>query len=93
MTAIRLNAAYTVGTTDAISVPANDYKDVNISFGRTFTAEPAFTVNFLTGTTAGAFGRCSLAVNSVTTTSAIVRVFNGDTTARTPSLRWIAVGV
>lgn len=80
------------GTHAAVSVNANSYVDFTIDFGHTFPEPPGIAVNFNTTSTAGAFGNCTFAVNSVTTTGATVRVFNGDTTLRTPSFRWIAVG-
>lgn len=97
MTAHRLNPEpaapeFAAGSSAAVSVSANSYKDLSISFGKTFASAPAVAANFATGSTAGKFGLCTLAVNSVSATGMTVRVFNGDTAARSPSVRWIAVG-
>lgn len=79
------------GTTD-VSVPANGYADVNVSFGKTYSSKPNVSVCLLSTSTASAIGNVSAAVLSITTTGATFRVFNAGTQLRVPSLQWIAVG-
>lgn len=79
------------GYNGGASVPANSYKDFTISFGKTFPANPDVVVGFISESTAGAFGRCSCAVHSLTTTGCKIRMFNSDTVSRAPGFEWIAI--
>ena len=75
------------------SVDSSKYVDVPITFPRTFHSAPIVAVGFETESTAGSFGRCSVAgTGTVTAAGFTVRIFNGDTTARVPRVSWIAVG-
>ena len=75
------------------SVDSSKYVDVPITFPRAFHSAPIVVVGFETESTAGSFGRCSVAVTgTVTAAGFTVRIFNGDTTARVPRVSWIAVG-
>lgn len=73
------------------SVSAGSYIDRTVSFGTTFSSNPYVVAAFTSSSTAGAFGRCTCAVHSITTTGCKIRVFNGDTTQRSPGLYWIAM--
>jgi len=77
------------------SVAAGGYEDVAITFDQAYSVAPVVVVGFLTSSTAGAFGRCSVSVvpGSITETGFTARIFNGDSASRTPRLTWIAVGI
>ncbi len=79
------------GTTGAISTPGKEYKDLDVTFSSAFSNAPTIIVGFVTSSTAGAFGSCSCAVMSKSTSRFTVRVFNNDTTARAPAVSWIAI--
>lgn len=81
-------SGYVAGTT----VTAGSYADITVSFGTTLDTAPTVVACFQSVSTAGAFGKCTLAVHSITTTGCKIRIFNGDTANRAPDLRWIAIG-
>lgn len=81
-----------------VSVPANSYKDYTISYsggaliGYTpFENVPVVVACFESTSTSANFGRCTLSVHSITTTTAKVRIFNSDTSERSPNIYWIAM--
>ena len=77
------------------SISSGSYKDVTINFATPFQSNtvPIVVAGFWSTSTAGSFGRCCCSVSACTNTSFTIRVFNGDSSARSPALRWIAVGV
>lgn len=77
------------------SISGGSYKDVTIDFTKPFLSNtvPVVVAGFWSTSTAGSFGRCCCSVSACTNTSFTIRVFNGDSSARAPALRWIAVGV
>lgn len=79
------------GTITGSSVPANSYKDYNVTFNKSFSSAPIVTASFQSTSTAGAFGNCTLGIVSTTATGFTVRVFNGDSSGRAPNINWIAV--
>lgn len=78
-------------TSSTTDIPAGGYVDVEFSFGYTFPATPTVVVSFDSNSTAGAFGECSIATNSVTTTGFKARLFNAGSSTRAPRISWIAV--
>lgn len=81
------------GRTSSTTVSHGGYADVSVTFPKEFYAAPVVVVGFETESTAGAFGKCTVAVTgTVTTTGFTARIFNGDTTNRMPRVSWIAVG-
>ena len=74
------------------SVSANSYVDYNVTFTKSFETAPIVIPTFQSTSTAGAFGRCTLGVVSVTTTGCVIRVFNGDTSGRAPNIDYVAIG-
>lgn len=85
---IGIDCGYVQGS----SVAANSYADYQVDFNFGFANTPIVVVGFYTGSTAGAFGRCCCSVTTKNTWGFTIRVFNGDTTSRSPSLQWIAIG-
>lgn len=74
------------------SVSANSYIDIDVTFNVTFL-EPPTVVPILYGvSTAGKSGLISLAVvpDTTTTTGCTIRMWNGDTSTRNPSILWLA---
>lgn len=80
------------GSTGAVSVNSNSYTDKTISFSPAFQNAPTVSATFWTSSTAGGFGRCVVAIVSVTTSGATLRIYNGDTSARSPNVYWTAIG-
>lgn len=85
------NMAY--GQTADTPVSSGSYVDVSIGYAAAgFTEPPVVLCGFWTGSTAGSFGRCSVAAYNVTETGCTVRIFNGDSSQRSPQATWIAIG-
>lgn len=81
------------GRVASVTVSHGGYEDVSVTFPEAFYAAPIVVVSFETESTAGSFGKCSVAVmGTVTTTGFTARIFNGDSTNRAPRVSWIAVG-
>ena len=76
-----------LGNTAGGSVAAAD-----VSFNKTFSSPPIVVAGFVTGSTAGSFGRCVVSVNNITETGFSLRFYNGDSSNRNPSFNWIAFG-
>lgn len=83
------------GRTEQITVGGDAYFDYGINLPVTFKAAPLVVVCLESDSTAGNIGRIMAAVlaDTVTASSFVIRVFNGDSTARKPYIRWIAYGV
>ena len=71
---------------------AGAYKDASVTFPKPYASAPVVVVGFETASTAGTFGRCSVAVVSATATGFTLRFFNGDSSNRNPGFTWIAAG-
>lgn len=80
------------GETSTISVSSNSYTDVAVVFDNAYSSTPAIMVSFITTSTAGGFGACSVAVNNRSANGFTIRVFNADSTTRQPVVQWIAIG-
>lgn len=81
------------GRVAAASVTNGSYLDVSVTFPQAFASAPIVVVCFETESGAGAFGKCVASVyDTPTTTGFTARIYNGDTTNRSPRLVWIAVG-
>lgn len=78
------------GTATFGSVAANATADVTVSFGVTFPDNPIVLCCLSSSSAAGAFGKCACSVVSTTKTGATLRFFNGDTSARSPGVIWVA---
>ena len=76
------------------NAPANGYQSIGpVSYSSTgFTSAPHVIIGFESSSTSSGFGRCSCSVYNVTATSFYARIFNADTTSRSPNLNWIAIG-
>lgn len=88
---VELDLTVDSGYTTAVSVPANSYYDYNIVFSKHFDNIPVVSASFVSTSVAGAFGNCVCGVHDVTTTGFYVRIFNGDTVSRAPSIVWSAI--
>lgn len=78
------------GSISVGDVSANSYKDVSVSFHHAFEAVPSVVVCLNSNSTSPKIGLVTAAVQSRTKTGFKVRVFNADTTTRTPWVDWIA---
>lgn len=72
-------------------VSSNSTKDATITFSNTFSEVPKVVACIESSSTAYGMGRLSCAVLSISTTGFTVRVFNADTSPRSPYIQWIAI--
>lgn len=77
--------AFSVG-----NVSANSYKDIPVTFDKAFDAVPSVVVCLNSNSTSPKMGLVTAAVLSRSTTGFVVRVFNADTSTRTPFVDWVA---
>lgn len=79
------------GFVQGVDIPAGETHDYDVTYNINFTSAPRPLACFVSTSSAAGFGRCTLSVLNRTATGFTIRVFNGDTGQRTPSLIWIAV--
>lgn len=84
--------AGTIGQLGATAT--GSYQDGEATFATPFAAgtTPVVVICFRSDSTAGTFGRCSVAVVSATNTGFTFRFFNGDSSNRNPDYTYIAFG-
>lgn len=80
------------GQTESIDVEPQTYVDVPITFGKAFAKDPVVVVGFGSSAISAGFGSCSCSARpaTVTTTGFTARIFNDDSSLRSPTLYWIA---
>ena len=72
-------------------MPANSYTDATITYTG-FTTIPIVMLTMRSNSTAPTMGNISCSVFGRSATSATVRVYNASTTARQPTIDWVAIG-
>lgn len=91
MTATRIGPHVQIGYIAGVSIAANSYHDFALTYPTAFEGTPTTLVAFSTGSTADGMGRLQVGTVNETPTGCTVRVWNGDTAARSPSLKWVAL--
>lgn len=88
-----LNSKIATGThSSTISISANSFYDLQISFGKTFENTPAVII-IMTGSGDNAYrGNLAYTVTSTTTTGCNVRIYNSSVASLTVGIRWVAIG-
>ena len=76
----------------SVSIPAEGWVEQPITFPRSFNSPPIVIPIFESTSSAGEFGECNIAVNSITATGAKIKMFNAGTTGRAPNVFWVALG-
>ncbi len=71
---------------------ANSYRDVTISFGHTYSTTPTVIASMYSTSTSPTMGSIQVAVYSVSTTGATIRIFNNTSSGRSPGFYWLAIG-
>lgn len=72
---------------------AGSYTDLSITFNKTFNSTPIVVSSLATTSTAPGVGNISTSPINITTTGCSIRVFNNDTSNRTPKINWIAIKI
>ena len=88
---VKTNRYIDCGEITAVDIPAGSYHEYTVTFNFTFPSNPIVIASFVTGTTQSGFGKCTVAAQNRTTTGCTIRVYNGDTSQRTPGVTWIAI--
>lgn len=84
---------FAYGQISVAQTSSGSYRDTPIDYTDAgFTNPPTVVCGFWSGSTAGTFGRCCVASYDVTKTGCTARFFNGDSSARSPQITWIAIG-
>lgn len=82
------------GVLEGATVKNDSYLDRTVTFPRAFSSTPFVMCCFETDSTAGKFGRCTVAVlfKGVNNEKQVqLRIYNGDTVSRVPRIRWLAI--
>lgn len=78
------------GAFSAGNVAANSYKDITVTYDRAFSAIPSVVVCLNSNSTSPNMGYVTAAVLSRSTTGFTARIFNADSSTRSPYVDWIA---
>lgn len=84
------------GVVNELGVTAGgEYKDGAVTFSQPYASgtTPVVTISFMSVSTAANFGKCSVAVMSVSNTGFTFRFFNGDTSNRNPKFVYTSYAV
>ena len=73
------------------AVATNTYADFPVTFSKAFATVPTVVAGLSSMSTGAGSGRLAVSAISVTTEGFTLRLFNGDTSARQPSLTWVAI--
>ena len=73
-------------------IPAEGWVEQPITFPQSFNSPPIVIPIFESTSSAGEFGECNIAVNSITNIGAKIKMFNAGTAGRTPNVFWVALG-
>ena len=74
------------------TTPANSYKDFTVTFPFTYPSTPHVIPGMYSTSTSPTLGSIQVAVYSISTTGATIRVFNNTNSSRSPGFYWLAIG-
>lgn len=81
-----------VGGSELGGAPANSYKDIAITFGKTFSETPVIMTTLVSTSTKDEVGALEVAISARSTTGATIRVFNHSSETINPGIQWVAIG-
>lgn len=90
-TAENLPAMTECGEITTSNVASHDYADYQVTFNKTFSSAPVVVVGMMSASTAYGVGSVSVSAHSITATGFTARIFNDNTSARSPYIHWIAM--
>ena len=73
------------------NVASHSYADYQVTFTKTFSSAPIVVVGMMSSSTGHGSGSVSVSAHSITTSGFTARIFNNDTSARSPYIHWIAM--
>ena len=81
------------GITSSVSVASGGYTDIPVTLSPAMDSAPQVMATLYSTSTAGAIGSMEAATINVSKTGFTIRVFNDGNSARSPSVRWIAIAI
>ena len=85
------NARFQHGRITGSNVASHAYQDYPVTFDNGFEAAPTVVAGLFSSSTGYGVGSVSVGVHSITSTGFTARVFNNDSTTRSPDIEWIAM--
>jgi len=81
------------GFVAAANISSGSLRTITVKFDTAFTTAPVVMLTLSSGSTAGSNGRvgCGIVPGSITTSGFQCKIWNGDSSARSPGLYWLAV--
>ena len=73
------------------NVPSHSYSDIQVYFSKVFSSAPIVVVGMMSSSTGYGTGSVSVSAHSIATYGFTARIFNNDTSARSPDIHWIAM--
>lgn len=73
------------------NVASHSYADYQVTFSKAFSSAPIVVVGMMTASTGYGTGSVSVSAHTITKNGFTARVFNNDSTARSPYIHWIAM--
>lgn len=73
------------------NVASHSYADYQVTFTKTFSSAPIVVVGMQSASTGYGTGSVSVSAHSITATGFTARIFNNDSSARSPYIHWIAM--
>lgn len=86
-----LPAMMECGQITVSNVASHSYADYQVTFTKTFSSAPIVVVGMQTASTGYGTGSVSVSAHSITATGFTARIFNNDSSARSPYIHWIAM--
>lgn len=79
------------GVTDFVSVNANSYKDIDITFDKPYPSNPSIFVSIWGESDSPAYGNINCSFRNVSLNGFTLRVYNDNTSGRSPRYKWTAI--
>lgn len=88
-----INTNIRAGITSSVSVASGGYTDIPVTLSPAMDSAPQVIATLYSTSTAGAIGSMEAATINVSKNGFTIRVFNDGASARSPSVRWIAIAI
>lgn len=79
------------GITDFVSVNANSYKDIDITFDKPYPSNPNIFASIWGESDSPAYGNINYSCRNVSVNGFTLRIYNDNTSGRSPRYKWTAI--
>ena len=79
------------GSTGYIEISANSYKDIQVKFPKPFATDPNVLASIWGTSESPAYGNINFSYDDISRTGFTMRIYNDNTSGRTPRFRWVAI--